>query len=223
MRLLKLSLSLLSIWNARGISEVTLHGKLALVRNLSRLRKRIEVFLHPMNSQCIPEAGYDKVYISILMSANTTDSKALARIVESVFAQTNKNWELCISVNCSANNEIHEVLSNYRGCDPRIKIIQLPSGKHSANYTNPAIEFATGEFITFLDSIDILGPDTIKHLVNSILQFPDGDLLYVDDDKIKVGSSETLTLQKLNELQCSATHLIPHPAIRKRLLLRLEE
>ncbi len=124
------------------------------------------------------------VTVSILMPVYNTPGDVLDAAIRSVLSQTYPGWELCICDDASASPQTVRVLDKYRGLDPRIKICRSGRNLHIAGATNLAAEFATGEFIAFLDHDDTLEPDAIEAVAAAIEANPCADVLYTDEDKI---------------------------------------
>lgn len=166
----------------------------------------------------------DEIKISILMSIYDTDPHHLIEAIESVKRQTYWNWELCICNNCSTKSETRSALRKYQGRDVRIKITRSPALLHIASATNLAAEFATGDFIGFLDHDDTLAPDTIERVVEAATNYPKVDLFYTDEDKIAADNSYVEPHYKPEwspEHLPSAMYLLHFLVIRKKLFLSL--
>src|SRR5205823_2666893 len=50
--------------------------------------------------------------------------------------------------------------------------------------SNHALALARGQWITFLDHDDLLGPDALFHVAALLQKNPDADLIYSDEDKL---------------------------------------
>lgn len=91
--------------------------------------------------------------VSIIMPAYNAE-KYISESIESVLAQTYKNWELIIVDDCSQDGTI-QIVNDYMRKDSRIKIIMLVTNSGAAVARNTAIENAKGRYIAFLDSDDL--------------------------------------------------------------------
>ena len=93
--------------------------------------------------------------------------------IESVFAQSYANWDLMIQDNCSTD-ETPDVLEEYRGIDPRIRIERndelLPA---NANW-NLAFSKISAEsvYAQMLHADDMLHPDCLVKKVALAQQYP---------------------------------------------------
>lgn len=83
--------------------------------------------------------------------------------IESVQAQTYKNWEMIIVDDCSPDGGagINEV-KKYAEKDNRIILIESKKNRGSSGSRNIALEKAQGRYIAFLDSDDIWLPTFLE-------------------------------------------------------------
>ncbi|MGY0691405.1 glycosyltransferase family 2 protein [Virgibacillus sp. FSP13] len=91
--------------------------------------------------------------VSIIMPAyNCGDYIGIA--IDSVIAQTYKDWEIIVVDDCSIDHT-EEVVKNYMSRDSRINYYKLEKNSGAAVARNTAIDIASGEYIAFLDSDDV--------------------------------------------------------------------
>nr|WP_192350944.1 glycosyltransferase family 2 protein [Algoriphagus sp. Y33] len=94
--------------------------------------------------------------VSILIP-NFNKAPYLQECLESVLAQTYKNWE-CIIVDDSSTDDSWEIINDFLALDSRFQIFKrpghLPKGGNVCR--NFALEKSKGDFIFFLDSDDVL-------------------------------------------------------------------
>ena len=98
--------------------------------------------------------------VSIIMPSYNS-SKFIAASIESVIAQTYKNWELLITDDCSKDNTI-EIVQQYVDKDERIKLFCLQENSGAGVARNNSIKQAKGRFIAFLDSDDRWKPNKLE-------------------------------------------------------------
>jgi teichuronic acid biosynthesis glycosyltransferase TuaG len=91
--------------------------------------------------------------VSIIMPAYNAE-KYIKESIESVLAQTYKNWELIIIDDCSKDGTIN-IIKQYQIFDNRIRVICLKCNAGVANARNRGMELAKGRYIAFLDSDDL--------------------------------------------------------------------
>ncbi len=97
--------------------------------------------------------------VSIIMPSFNTASY-INKSIESVLAQTYKNWELLIVDDCSTDNT-DEVVESYLK-DPRVKYFKNHENSGAALTRNRALREAKGEWIAFLDSDDLWLPNKLE-------------------------------------------------------------
>jgi glycosyltransferase involved in cell wall biosynthesis len=111
--------------------------------------------------------------ISVLMPT-WNRSEYLAEAIESVIAQTEKDWELVIVDNASTDSS-DKLFEYYIKKDKRIKIFGSGQNYGISSARNYAFEQSTGDFIAVMDSDDIMAPDRLK---KSLKALKDNDLVY---------------------------------------------
>jgi glycosyltransferase involved in cell wall biosynthesis len=112
--------------------------------------------------------------------------------------------------------------------DPRVRVIrQPPSGIGRAR--NVALEAATGDFITVLDSDDELLPSGLTRLAN-LLERTNADWVYTDYDEVRRGARTTIRLPAYPSAEKMLLGVLMRPrlpfkhsgtTIRRELLLTL--
>jgi GT2 family glycosyltransferase/glycosyltransferase involved in cell wall biosynthesis len=125
-----------------------------------------------------------KPVISVITPVYNIEGSYLRRCVESVRAQYYPFWELCLCDDGSTSADTLEVLENYRGIDPRIKIVVHENNRGIAAASNRAVEISTGEYVAMLDNDDELSPKALYEVAKAIQSNPEIDLLYTDEDKL---------------------------------------
>ncbi len=88
--------------------------------------------------------------------------------IDSLIAQSYQNWELVITDSDSKDNTL-EVCRGYEEKDSRIKVYPLTTFGVSAS-RNSGIEKATGEYLFFLDSDDVIHPKLLETLITAMLK-----------------------------------------------------
>ena len=106
----------------------------------------------------------------------THDRGALLReALDSVLAQTHANWE-AIVVDDRSTDDTAEVMAEYAARDPRISFHRLPEGRTGGPAgRNFGADLATGEFVVFFDSDDLIAPGCLAHRVALLKAKPDLD------------------------------------------------
>lgn len=93
-------------------------------------------------------------------------SAFIAQTIESVLAQTYKNWEMLIVDDCSTDNS-SEIVKIYQQKDTRIKYLKTDKASGSPVHPrNIAIKAAQGRYIAFLDSDDLWLPNKLQEQID---------------------------------------------------------
>lgn len=100
--------------------------------------------------------------VSIIMPSYNT-AKCIAESIQSVLAQSYKNWELLIVDDCSTDNSM-DVIRSFN--DPRIKLLKNDKNSGAAISRNYALREAKGKWIAFLDSDDLWMPEKLMMQIN---------------------------------------------------------
>lgn len=104
-----------------------------------------------------------------IITPSYNSSFFIDKTINSILAQSYKNWELIIIDDCSRDNSC-ELIQHYVDQDPRINLIRLETNSGAAVARNVGIENATGRFIAFLDSDDIWLPEKLEKQVQFMLE-----------------------------------------------------
>ena len=90
----------------------------------------------------------------------------LGYTITSILKQTYKNIEI-ILVNDGSKDDSLIICQNYAAIDARVKVLDVPNGGVS-NARNCGIESATGEYIQFVDSDDVITENMTERLVDTM-------------------------------------------------------
>ena len=96
----------------------------------------------------------------------------LEETIKSVLAQTFEDFEYIIVDDCSTDGSI-EIANRFANIDHRIKVYKNEVNLGDYPNRNRAASHATGEYLKYVDSDDILFPHTIDVMVRCIDSFPD--------------------------------------------------
>ncbi|WP_410209789.1 glycosyltransferase family 2 protein [Aquirhabdus sp.] len=123
--------------------------------------------------------------ISIVMPTYNSKPEWLKEAIDSVIQQIYPNWELCIADDASSNQEfIYPTLKSYAEQDKRIKVIFCEQNGHISTASNKALSLASGEWVVLLDHDDVLSAHALFWIVDTILNYPEVQLIYSDEDKL---------------------------------------
>lgn len=101
--------------------------------------------------------------------------KYLRECLDSIIAQSYENWKL-ILVDDASSDRSGEICDEYALRDERISVIHHEKNGGLSMARNSGIETADGDFITFIDSDDIISPEYLNILVNESLK-QDADIV----------------------------------------------
>ena len=96
--------------------------------------------------------------VSIVMPSYNT-ARFIKNSIDSVLAQTYKNWELLIVDDCSTDNT-NEIVAQFN--DSRITYVKNEKNSGAAISRNRALAQAKGKWIAFLDSDDLWAPEKLE-------------------------------------------------------------
>ena len=125
--------------------------------------------------------------ISIIMPSFNT-GKYITETIESVLAQSYKNWELIIVDDCSSDNT-DEIVSTYLS-DDRIQYLKNEKNSGAAFSRNIALRKAKGKWIAFLDSDDLWMPEKLEKQL-SFMKSNGYFFSYTDYEEIDVNGKQT--------------------------------
>ena len=97
--------------------------------------------------------------VSIIMPSYNT-ANFIAESIQSVLAQSYKDWELIIVDDCSSDNT-DQIVKPYL-LDERIKYLKNVKNSGAAVSRNKALREAMGKWIAFLDSDDLWMPEKLQ-------------------------------------------------------------
>ena len=121
--------------------------------------------------------------ISFVVPVYNPGSDVLADTIASVQAQTYDNWELCFADGHSTAPGVREVLKQSAERDPRIHVTFLEKNLGISGNSNAALRMAQGEFVALLDHDDLIEPDLLYEVVQTLNAQPDADVVYFDEDR----------------------------------------
>ena len=132
--------------------------------------------------------------ISVLMLTYNREA-LVARAIESIFAQTYRDFEFIIVDNGSTDRS-GAIAEEYAAQDSRIRVIHRERGSIGAG-RNTALDAARGEYLAFIDDDDWAEPDFLEFLLN-LLEENQADVAIcgatgrVYDEKKVMTTEETL-------------------------------
>lgn len=148
--------------------------------------------------------------VSIIMPLHNS-AEFVAFSIESVLAQSEKDWELILIDDVSSDNTV-QVVKNYCS-DDRVKLLKMSVNSGAAVARNRGLEEAKGRFVSFLDSDDIWLPNKlqsqIKFMKEKDVAFTFTDYQRIDEKGSLLGkpviSPSELTYERMlrsNQVGC---------------------
>jgi len=104
-------------------------------------------------------------------------SHVIRNALETVRLQSYTNWE-CLIIDDGSTDTSEEIITKYIKSDNRFKFISRTNSrkKGAATCRNIGLENATGQFIQFLDSDDVMAPNKFETHINRLKNEPLGTL-----------------------------------------------
>ena len=124
-----------------------------------------------------------KPLISVVIPVYNADPNYLRDCLDSVLAQSYKNFEICLADDASTSVETKAVLKEYEK-NKKIKIVYRKKNGHISKATNSALKLAKGEFVALMDNDDVIPTDALYEVVKVLNQDKKIDMIYTDEDKL---------------------------------------
>ena len=130
-----------------------------------------------------------KPLVSILIPFKNTE-QFIGDCLQSILSQTYTNWELLIVDDASADNS-YDIVEQFAKKESKIKLIKN-SGSGIIDALRLAFSRSEGEFITRMDSDDLMRPNKLDVLVDNLLKYGKrhvalGLVHYFSEEGIKAG------------------------------------
>lgn len=114
--------------------------------------------------------------ISVLITSyNRQDF--IAEAIESVLISTFSNFELII-VDDNSNDDTFTIAEKYATNDKRIRLFKNQKNLGQFGNRNKAASYATGKYLKYVDSDDIIYPYSLKMMVDALEGFPEAGLAF---------------------------------------------
>ena len=122
--------------------------------------------------------------ISLITPVYQPPASVLRQTIQSVLDQQYPHWQLCLFDDASTDPTTRQILNEFQGIDPRIIVGYGDHNQGIAAASNSAMALAIGSWLGFLDHDDVLAPQALQRVAETIDQFDDVDLIYSDEDKV---------------------------------------
>jgi FkbM family methyltransferase len=144
----------------RHIFDATIGGHLQIFEKID-YQKLFAPAPHRKKSPIAKE----KPIVSVIMAAHDC-GETIRQSIMSVQEQDYSNWELLV-INDLSRDDTEKVVSELQASDKRIRLVDS-DGIGTSAARNTGMRLAVGEFITFLDSDDILYPGALRSRVKAL-------------------------------------------------------
>ena len=132
------------------------------------------------------------IKISILVPLYNTPEKFLREMIDSVKAQTYKNWELCLADGSDEKHpDVGSICAGYQKEDSRILYQKIEKNLGISGNTNVCFSMASGDYIGLFDHDDVMHPSLLYECMKVICE-KHADYVYTDE--------ATFTSPNLNDL-----------------------
>ena len=132
----------------------------------------------------------EDVLVSIVMAEYNTEPSQFFSSIDSILAQTYKNFELIIIDDCG-RNDVAELVKRYN--DSRIKVYKNEKNLGLALSLNKAVNLSLGDYIIRMDTDDIAFPERLSKQINFAKSHPEysiiGSRYILFDENIEFGES----------------------------------
>lgn len=142
-------------------------------------RKQLETTLRPVLTARLA-AMPARPRLSILLPTYNTPAELLRQTLDSVLGQIYPEWELCVADDASPKKHVQAILREYAARDRRIKLHIGTRNRGVAHASNRALELATGEMCILLDHDDLLEPQALSRVAET-LAAERADVVYSDE------------------------------------------
>jgi len=122
--------------------------------------------------------------VSILVAVRQAQPSLLEAMLDSVFAQTYANWELCLALPAGEPAGVLGRLEKARQKQPGVRVRRLAAVWDLAEICNSALAEASGDYIAILNQHDTLAPFALHEIANTLNALSDADLVYSDQDHL---------------------------------------
>ncbi len=150
--------------------------------NTERL-ERIRLAKERISSDAYRQGG---PLVSVLISTHNR-RETLPRSIESLIAQTYKDWELLLVQDGGVR--VDDIVASFH--DPRIRLIRREKNGGMAQGYHTAFEHANGQYIAWLSDDDIWYPEHLERLMLALRELPGVRFAYTDATRVLLDMRET--------------------------------
>ena len=133
-----------------------------------------------------------KTLISVIIPVYNVE-EYLRTCLDSIASQTYSNLEIVL-VDDGSTDKSPSICDEYQERDSRFRVIHKKNGGQSSA-RNEALDVATGEYISFVDSDDWLEPDMYEVLIN-VINETGADIVACEEYNNRYGTKERKTISR---------------------------
>ena len=139
------------------------------------LRRRVEAARTP---------GQPEPLVSVLCPVYRPRAEEFRAALESVLAQTWRNWELILMDDGSKDAGLTAMMEGFAAADPRVRIVSRRRNGGISAATNAALKMVRGEWVAFLDHDDLLVDVALECMMQAARDDAAVQVLSSDEDKV---------------------------------------
>lgn len=157
--------------------------------------------------------------ISVVMSTFNETKDELEKAIESILAQTFKDFEFLIILDNPQNEEHKNILKKFKEKDDRIKIYINEQNMGLAKSLNKGIDLANGKYIARMDADDISMPERLEKEYNFLEKNTDisivstNKILIDENDRELYKASDLVTTDAKIKEMLKYMSIIVHPSV----------
>ncbi len=163
--------------------------------------------------------------ISIILPIYNTPPHFYRDVLQSVFAQTYSNWELCMVDDGSSSPAARAIFDEMSAStDLRIKTRRLEKNLGIAGASQAALMMSTGDYVAFLDHDDLLTQNALSEVVACLREDSAIDFIYTDHVMIDQNGHPKYFAHKPEwspEFLLSTNYIVHFKVVRRSLLLSI--
>ncbi|MDO4565918.1 MAG: glycosyltransferase family 2 protein [Oscillospiraceae bacterium] len=181
-QIVKLAYKTVRMLKNEGFSQTVFAAKY-VTRRWQKLRQLKKDFYLSEEKRAAQEATVfsSNPKISLITPLYNTDERHLREMIESVMAQSYKNWQLCLADGSDDEHAyVGEVARRCAEADGRISYKKLEKNLGIAGNVNAAIEMSEGDYIARLDHDDLLAEGALFEIARAVEE-GGYDFIYTDE------------------------------------------
>lgn len=132
-----------------------------------------------------PLASEEEGILSLLMPVYNPCPDFLDAALKSVRSQTDPHWELCVADDASTDERVKSILLRHMAEDARIRVAFRERNGHISAASNTALELARGEWCGLVDHDDVLSPQAVALVRETLAAHPEAAVLFTDEDRLE--------------------------------------